>query len=588
MSQTRGFSPTSNSADLAAPPLRVEQAGIDVLELARQFLPWFMLIGLFASLLYLRMTAPGDLHDDDQSKTMAYTVDMIRNKHFAMPQDMYRQPATKPPMYNWLTLPGIYAFQAFHPWLFKLPSILAAIASCGLIIFASKKILAGTPGRPLTLPQPVPSGISVTTLPIGIGIVAAAIFLGNQPVHKMMYLARPDMLLTAFLTGAWVFGTIALLRTEGSTRFEAAIFWICIAGAALTKGPPALAVLAYVLIAAPLFAGGFGSLKRLHWLLAIPLLLLPLALWIVIGYFQSGKTFFDVLFIQEMFSRIKGGGPESAVEAKPLWQMAVWFFQRFGPWALLATVVVVSIPRKRWSQHVLAPVIVWTVLVMVFFSIPGGKRADYLLPIYAPAALAAAYLLVVAGSWMGVTPIRAMVATAIVTAYTVTHLERPRILPSDATEQFVTTIAPMIKKDPLVVVSVAGYQPLLPLLGRFDGTPPIDKEGNYRAMWLKQLANAKWVIMPKSARWLKPAAVSGDLPGGREGRIIQMALYRVGESDGPTKVDIRNMYLRRGPGISSTTTMPADELETATTAPATAPTLVRRPRTPRPAATQPK
>ena len=181
-----------------------------------------------------------------------------------------------------------------------------------------------------------------------------------------------------------------------------------------------------------------------------------------------------------------------------------------------------------------------------------------------------------------------MIVVCLVALYIVAYPDRNRrVITSDPTEEFVSKIAPMIKKDPMVVVSVAGYQPLLPLLGRFDGTPPIPLEGEFRKLWLDQLASARWVILPKTPRWAGARAVSGDLPGGRNGRTIQMALYRIGDENSPTKNDVRNMYRRKIAGTSSDTIIPA---EAPTTAPAPLPTVVApRPRRgPRVAATRPQ
>jgi 4-amino-4-deoxy-L-arabinose transferase-like glycosyltransferase len=549
------MSQTSDATNIAQDPIptaavAVERDPTDWLAQASKILPWVLLIGLFVATLWNRVTQPGDLHDDDQSKTMAYTVDMVRNHQWALPRDMYRQPATKPPMYNWLTLPVLYVTQTWAPWVFKFPSLVAAISTCGLILLACWTLFSSTTDGNALARQSVASNIRLASLPAGIGVVSVAIFLSNQPVTRMMYLARPDMLLTMFLSGAWIFGTIALMRQAGSTRLYAILFWICVAGASLTKGPPALAALVYVLIAAPLFAGGWRALRRLHWWYAIPLLLLPLGLWLALGYKQSGSEFFRVIFVQELATRLTGGGPEGT-DPKPWWQMMVWFFDRFSPWSVLVMAVVLGIPLRQWSRHALAPVVLWTVLVMIFFSIPGGKRADYLLPIYPPAAIACAFLLVGAGAWLGISPVRAMVVVCLVGAYMNSHPATRRVASSDPIEQFAKKIAPLVRKETLVVVNVGGYQPLLPLLGRFNGTPPIPLDGDARLRWYTELANSHWVVMPVSPLFKNVKVLSGEVPAGRLSKNVQLALYHVGEENSPSRTDLRNMYRRRINGVNS-------------------------------------
>ena len=177
---------------LNPPNHRFARKGLIVIRvaLARASIPWVLLAGLFVVMLWSRMIQPGDLHDDDQSKTMAYTVDMIRNHQFALPRDMYRQPATKPPMYNWLTIPFLYVFQSWKGLVF---SSLDSGSDRDLRADRRRgaKLLGANPSRPLQLPQPPPSSINPSMLPLGMGVVAAAIFLASQPVNRVMYLARP-------------------------------------------------------------------------------------------------------------------------------------------------------------------------------------------------------------------------------------------------------------------------------------------------------------------------------------------------------------------------------------------------------------
>jgi 4-amino-4-deoxy-L-arabinose transferase-like glycosyltransferase len=535
MSQLRG---TVLHADSLTPR---QWRASEIAVIAQRVFPWALLAGVFAMLLWTRMLQPGDLHDDDQSKTMTYTVDMITNHQFAMPRDQYYQPATKPPLYNWLDVPCIYLLQSWSAFAFKLPSILAALATCGLIIYGTRVLLLGTRRRPLALPEPVSSNVVRSAIPIGAGIAAAGIFLANPTVVRMMYLCRPDMLLTAFLTGAWVCATIALLREDRPTRLLAALFWICVGGASLTKGPPALAVLIYAPIAAWLFApDGFASLRRLHAWMALPFVVVPLAAWMTLGYIQGGTRFFHVYFVQEIFTRFAGGGPEGT-EPKPWWQMATWFFIRFSPWSVLVMAAVVGLPLRKWRSHVLAPVVLWILLVLVFFSIPGSKRADYLLPMYPPAAIAAAFLLVVLGSWLGVTPTRVMLVISIVAIWVAVYPERRRVITSAPTEAFVRTLRSYVgKNDSLVMVNITGYQPLLPLMGRFTGTRPLPVNKETSEKWLAEMQSAKWVIIPYPNRWSNPVAVTnGPAPAGKDGRDVQLALYKVGAENSPTKRDFR-------------------------------------------------
>src|SRR5262249_12731282 len=152
------------------------------------------------------------------------------------------------------------------------------------------------------------------------------------------------------------------------------LFWICVGGATMTKGPPAIVPVVYVLLAAPLIAGDWRALRRVHWIFAIWFVILPLIAWLVLGYHQGGEEFIHVLW-REIHSRMIQGGPEG-LGRKPTWLMPVWFFANFQPWSSMVVAVLITIPFWRWTRHALGPAILWMLVVLMLFCLPGSKRAD--------------------------------------------------------------------------------------------------------------------------------------------------------------------------------------------------------------------
>src|SRR5205814_1732858 len=113
------------------------------------------------------------------------------------------------------------------------------------------------------------------------GILAGAIWIANIPMLRLMYLARPDMVQAAMLTGAWMSATIALRRDANRDARPAALsFWLCVAGAALAKGPAAIFAIVYALLAAPLVAGSFRRARQLGWEWGLPLVLACVGTWL--------------------------------------------------------------------------------------------------------------------------------------------------------------------------------------------------------------------------------------------------------------------------------------------------------------------
>ena len=82
----------------------------------------YLLTGLVMLVIFgCRWFGPSDLYDNDQPKTVAYTVDMVEHGRWLLPVDMLGRPATKPPMYNWIGAPFVAA--GWHDeFALKLPS----------------------------------------------------------------------------------------------------------------------------------------------------------------------------------------------------------------------------------------------------------------------------------------------------------------------------------------------------------------------------------------------------------------------------------------------------------------------------------
>ena len=183
----------------AGPPGEPRERGVLV-----RVLPVVALVVL-ALTLYFRIAGPSNIYDKDQSKTIAYTVDMVRNGRWALPYDMIMQPATKPPLYNWISTAISGPLGLWSEWALKLPAMLAGAAIAGMLVFMGGRLLRCTAALGVSSDEP---------RVIGIGWLAAILWLASWSASELIYLARPDMLLAAPLTGAWACGTVALERDD--------------------------------------------------------------------------------------------------------------------------------------------------------------------------------------------------------------------------------------------------------------------------------------------------------------------------------------------------------------------------------------
>jgi 4-amino-4-deoxy-L-arabinose transferase-like glycosyltransferase len=357
-----------------------------------------------------RWFGPSDLYDNDQPKTVAYTVDMVEHGRWLLPEDMLGRPATKPPMYNWIGAPAVMA--GWHSeFALKLPSTLAAfitVVMTGWVAHraAGRSICSGGAFQPL-------ESQDSAGLPFAVSAVACICVVANQMFLKLSYTARPDMVLVAFMAGGWMAAS-RLFRDQstgdGSSRGWLGgrcgglfglqlVLWLCVAGAALTKGLPTLLLLMYIVLGSKLIGGRWSVLWRTGVAWGLPVSLVLFGLWAYGAYLSDPGHFKNVFLGDETLERIGRGGLLGILA--DIWKVPAWLVARFAPWSLFAMMgiarVVMNRGGQRWMSHPVGPSVLWVVLVVIFFDFSGGKRADYLAPALPAVAVLASFWLVFEG-----------------------------------------------------------------------------------------------------------------------------------------------------------------------------------------------
>ena len=346
--------------------------------------PWPLvtLAVLLVVLIVGRMSAPSDVYDNAQPGPLAYTIDVAVNGQWLMQREPSGELATKPPMYPWLAALGVMATGQTAGWVFKLPSLMAFIVLTGLVFDLGRRSL-GSYG----------------------GVVAAALWASQYHAFKLMYTARPDMLLTMFVAlGLWSVqiqrGRWCVTATGGAEQrpkvpWLIVVFWLAVAGGMLTKGPPALLAVAWLLFA--VVSDRAWRRCRPYWQVAGLILAAALILaWLVPvmrAYPQWSST-----MSREVVERAVGVG-SGAHRHTPRLAVPAYFLSRFAPWSALCVLAAVTFRRWRPELRLAASptnvrwALWWIALVLVVFLIPRGKRADYILPAYVGGAVLAAAMI---------------------------------------------------------------------------------------------------------------------------------------------------------------------------------------------------
>ncbi len=360
-----------------------------------------------------QLLGPRDLFHQTQPTTTAYTTDMLLHGRWILPRESGEHPATKPPLYNWLAAPIVWALGFDNELAHKMPSVIAFIACCALVFIIAKRFTSHMRGDDSSM----------------LAACASLMLLSNFTIHKLGYLARPDMLLALWLFLAWWSATELIIRSThdantspsraaggldgaaGSGTFNAPstitnrhlriLFWSSIALAWMTKGPAAIVALIYALVAARFLSGRFAAARALWWW-GLPLSLIPFVAWFSAAWSIDPQHVMHTLLWDEFLGRIVGSGSESPEQGPValvtgLLDMPYYFLVRGLPWSIFALIGLFLLWRRRRQSDApahdlsLRAAALWVIVLIVVFSLSAGKRADYIAPAYPVAAILAAW-----------------------------------------------------------------------------------------------------------------------------------------------------------------------------------------------------
>jgi 4-amino-4-deoxy-L-arabinose transferase-like glycosyltransferase len=197
-----------------------------------------------------------------------------------------------------------------------------------------------------------------------------------------------DMALACFVCGAIFAGYLAE-ETEGRSRRN----WYLLAAAAtglatLVKGPVGFLVPLLVGLVFHPLAGRRGAWRRIFAPLNL-LVFFGLTLPWFVGLCRAKPDFLHYGLVEESFNRFTSA--QTFQRGKPFYYFLLIMAGTFFPWSLLVpTALVTAWQERRTGHRVDLLALVWTVLVVGFFSISQSKQAVYILSVTVPCGLLAA------------------------------------------------------------------------------------------------------------------------------------------------------------------------------------------------------
>lgn len=326
---------------------------------ARYHLP--VLIAL-AMVLFLTNLGGYDLWPPDEPRFAQVAREMLQSGDYLVPR-INGQPYTeKPPVLFWMAAAFSLPIGDVTEFTARLPLALGGIATV-----IATYLLA----RSLFDPR--------------IAFWAALILITNHRIWWQARFGQIDMLLTAFVT-------LAILCFWQWHRFREhrwlVGFYLAMAAAALTKGPPGLVFPLFLAIA--FYWRQKEERKKLHLVLGMALVLIIAAAWMVPARMaitvESGVSAGDGI-AANMFRQTIGRFFLGISHAQWPWFYLTQLPTELVPWSLFIPWTAYWVWTRRKESAEMRFLLCWIVPAFIFFSICIGKRTVYLLPLYPALAI---------------------------------------------------------------------------------------------------------------------------------------------------------------------------------------------------------
>ncbi|HET7197175.1 MAG TPA: glycosyltransferase family 39 protein [Burkholderiales bacterium] len=283
------------------------------------------------------------LYKADESRYGEISREMLASGDWVTPRLNGFRYLEKPPLQYWATA-ALFSFLGEKDYVARLWTALIGFAGILLVLYAGNR-LWGAPA----------------------GAYAAAALAGSPLYVLLGQVNTLDMTVSVFLAAALVAFLLGRMLW----------FWAACAAAVLSKG-----LIGIVLPGGAIF---FFLLIKRDWRLiarmrpvAGPALFLAIAAPWFVAVSAANPEFLRFFFIQEHFQRFT---TEMHQRVEPAWFFVPILLAGLGPWLL----PFLRSLKPRDDATLL--LVVWTLLVLAFFSASGSKLPPYILPVFPAAAL---------------------------------------------------------------------------------------------------------------------------------------------------------------------------------------------------------
>lgn len=299
------------------------------------------------------------LTDLDEGFYAAVVSEMNRRGEWITPFYNGKPWFEKPILLYWFAKPSLAIFgEMIGP---RLPSILATVATYGLVIWFCKR-----------------------RVNLAAAVLAPMILASSLLFVVVGRLMMTDPLLIMAMTGAMVTFWESLV---GDTRWRLATAAFLGLGV-LAKGP--VACLLFVIVAAVLYIRRpeMRADFKGQWGVGTLILIAVVASWYLPAYLVNGRLFVDEFLIRQNIGRFTGG--DEAHTLGGLGSLALYipiFLLGMAPWSFLSLRAYRRKGDDPQNDAMRTFLRVWAVGIFLFFTISGAKLVHYIVPMFPPVAI---------------------------------------------------------------------------------------------------------------------------------------------------------------------------------------------------------
>jgi len=327
------------------------------MELKTKYLLILLAIGI---LLFLFKIGERDLWEPDETRYAVVAREMRQSGNWIVPHLSGALYAEKPPLYFWLVNLSTIILGKTTESANRLPSALAGFIAVLLTFHFGSKLFNPSAG--------FLSGLVLST----------CFFFPN--ISRWMMLDSLFCLL--FLLS--VYHLYIGMSSQGRQRFHFLLAGIWVALGTLTKGPLGFLPIPLLFIYSAM-VGEFRRIWNRNLLYGVLLAIGMVMAWIIPAVSIAGKSYGTENVLHQTVGRFAGGWSHPQPFYFYLTRFPVGFLPWviFLPWAVSYGFSQIGAEKKKEILLLL----VWFVFIFLFFSLSKGKKENYLLPLYPPAAI---------------------------------------------------------------------------------------------------------------------------------------------------------------------------------------------------------